>query len=83
MCQTRHSHTHKTSPLNRLETRVAMMPTDQTDKAYRSHIGRDLGGMQSMSIITTQPFADCKRVVKCQLTYSVFCIASKPSSARG
>ena len=56
---------------------------DQTNKSCRSNIGQDLGGMQSMSMVTTQPFVDCKRAVECQLTYSVFCIASKPLSARG
>ena len=79
-CQPRHSHTHGTSPPDRLETRVAMMPADQTDAACRSNVGRDLGGVQSMSMVTTQPFADCKRAVECHLTYSVFRRAKELSS---
>ena len=31
-----------------------MMLIDQTDKAYRSNVVRDLGGIQFMSIVTTQ-----------------------------
>ena len=65
MRQPRHSHTHGTSPLNRLEIRVIIMPADQTDKACRSNISQDLGGVQSMSMVTTQPFDDCERAVKC------------------
>ena len=59
-----------------------MMFAYQTDEACRSNVDRDRGGVQSMSMVTNQPFADCKRAVECQLTYSVFCIASKPSSAK-
>ena len=72
-----------TFPLDRLETRVAMMLVDQTNKTCRSNVGRDLGDVQSMSMVTTQPFADYERAVKCQLTYSVFHIANKSLSARG
>ena len=69
-------------PPNCFKTRVAMMPVDQTDKACRSNLGQNLGGMESMSMITTQPVADCKRAVEYQLTYLMFCIISKLSSAR-
>ena len=66
-CQPHHHHTHGTSPPDRLETRVAMMPADQTDKACRSNVGRDLGGVHSMSMVTTQPKLIANgRVVKCQ-----------------
>ena len=73
-------HTYETSPPNRLKTRVAIMPINQTDAACWSNVGRNLGGVQSMSMVTTQPFADCEKAVECHLTYSVFCIAKKPSS---
>ena len=36
------------------------MAADQTDKSCRSNVGRDLGGVQSMSGFITQPFADAK-----------------------
>ena len=81
-CQHRHFHTHGISPPNRLETRIVMILADQTNKTYQSNIGRNLGGVQSMSIITTQLFANCKRAVEYQLIYLVFCIISKPSSTR-
>ena len=81
-CQSFHSHSHGTLPHDRLETRVAMIPVDQTNKAYRLNVGRDLGGVQSMSMVITQPFVDYKKAVECQLTYLVFCIASKPLSTR-
>ena len=35
------------------ETRVAMMPADQTNVACRSNVGRNFGSVQSMSIVTT------------------------------
>ena len=73
-------HTYGTSPPDRLETRVAMMLVDQTNEACRSNVGRDLGGVQSMSMVTTQPFAGCERAVECHLTYLVFCIVKEPSS---
>ena len=57
-----------------------MMPADQTDEAGRSNVGRDFGDVQSMSMVTTQLFADCERAVKCHLTYSVFRIAKEPSN---
>ena len=57
-----------------------MMPANQTDVACRSNVGQDLGGVQSMSMVTTQPFADCERAVECHLTYSVFRIVKEPSS---
>ena len=57
-----------------------MMPADQTDEAGRSNVGQNFGGVQSMSIVTTQPFADCERAVECHLTYPVFRIAKEPSS---
>ena len=79
LLQTYH-HTYKTSPPNCFETRVAMMPADQTDEACKSNINRDLGGVQFMSMFTTQAFADCRRAVECHLTYLVFCIAKEPSS---
>ena len=60
-----------------------MMPADQTNKAYRPNVGQDLGGVQFISMIITQPFADCKRAVEYQLIYSMFCIASKLLSVRG
>ena len=60
-----------------------MMLADHRNKACRSNVSRNLGGVQSMSMVTTQPFADCERAVECHLTYSVFRIVSKPSSARG
>ena len=81
--QPRPTHTHETLPPNRFETRVAIMSVDQTDEACKLNVGRDLGDVQSMSMVTTQPFANYERAVECQLTYLVFCIASKPSSARG
>ena len=59
------------------------MPANQTDRVSRSNISHDLSDVQSMFMITTQLFADCKRDVKCQLTYLMFCIASKLLSARG
>ena len=83
VCQPRHPYICGTLPPNCLKTRIAMMPVDQTDEACRSNIGRGLGGIQSISMVTTQPFANCERAVECQLTYSVFYITSKPSSARG
>ena len=82
-CQPCHSHTHGTLPSDCLETRIAMMPADQTNETCRSYVGQNLGGVQSMSMVTTQSFANCERAVECQLTYLVFCIVSKPSSARG
>ena len=33
-------------------------------------------------MVTTQPFIDCKKAIKSQLTYLVFCIASKLLSAK-
>ena len=83
MYQPCHSYTYGTSSPNRLETRVAMMPADQTNEACRLNVNRDLGSVQSISMVTTQLFVDCKKTVKCQLIYSVFRIATKPSSARG
>ena len=56
------------------------MLVDQTDESCRSNVGQDLGDVQSMSMVTTQPFTNCKRVVKCHLTYLVFCIAKESSS---
>ena len=63
-----------------LETWVAMLPVDQIDAACRSNVGQNLGRVQSISMITTQPFANCERAVECHLTYSVFYIAKEPSS---
>ena len=83
MCQPSPPYTHGTLPPNHLETRVAMIPVDQTVKACRLNVGQNLGDVQFMSIVTNQPFADCKRAIECQLIYLVFRIASKPSSARG
>ena len=42
-CQPCHPHPHRTSPPNRLEIRVAMIPADQTDEACRLNTVRDLG----------------------------------------
>ena len=56
------------------------MPADQTDAAYRSNISRELGGVQSMSMANTQPFADYERAVECHLTYLMFRIAKEPLS---
>ena len=41
------------------------MPVDKTDKACRSNVGQDLDGVQTMSMVITQPFTNCKRAVKC------------------
>ena len=57
-----------------------MMSVDQTNEACRSNVGRDLDGVQSMFMVTTQPFADCERAVECHLTYSVFRIVKEPLS---
>ena len=70
-------------PPDRLKARVAMILADQIAEVCRYNIGWNLGGMQSMPMVTTQPFANRKRAIKCQLTYLLFCIASKPLSARG
>ena len=64
------------------ETKVAMMLANQIDEVCRSNVGRDFGVVQSMFMVITQPFANCKRVVKCHLTYLVFCIVSKPLSVK-
>ena len=37
-----------------------MMFANQIDKAYRSNIGQDLGGMQSMFMVTFQPLLIAK-----------------------
>ena len=42
-----------------------MIPADQTDEVCKSNVGRDLGGLQSMSIVTTKSFTDCKITIKC------------------
>ena len=73
-------HTYGTLPPDRLEIKVALMSVDQTDMACRSNVGQDFGGIQSMSMVTTQSFADCERAVECHLTYLVFCIAKESSS---
>ena len=41
--QPRLPHNHGTLPPNRLETKVAMMPADQTNEACGSNIVRDFG----------------------------------------
>ena len=78
-CQPRHC-TYGTSPPDRLETRVAIMPTDQTDKAYRLIAVRDLDYIQPKRIANG-------RAVKCQsvevrLTYSVFRNQTSRKSAK-
>ena len=44
-CQPCYSYTHGKSPLNRFETKVAMMPINQGEEAYRLNIGQNFGGM--------------------------------------
>ena len=73
-------HTYGTLPPDCLETRVAMMSIDQINEACRSNVGQDLDGVQSMSMVTTQPFVDCERAVECHLIYLVFRIVKEPSS---
>ena len=82
MYQLHHLYTNRTLSFNQLQTKVAIMFADKTDEACRSNVSLDLSGVQSISIITTLLFADCEKVVKCQLTYLVFRIASKPSNVR-
>ena len=65
-------HTHGTLPPDRLQTRVAMMSVDQTNKVCRSIVSRDLSGVQSMSMVTTQPIGNCERAIKYQLTSRCF-----------
>ena len=82
MSQTRYYYTYVTLPLYRLEIIVAIMLVDQINKTCRSNIGQDLDSVQSMSMVTTQPFANCKKTVEYQLTYLVFFIVSKSSNIR-
>ena len=44
-CQPCHYYKHGISRSNRLKTKVAMMSVDQTDKAYKSNVIRDLGNV--------------------------------------
>ena len=81
-CHPHYYYTHGALPPNRLKTRVVIILTDQTNKACTLNIDRDLGGIQSMSIVTIQLFADYKRAIKYYLTYLVFCITNKPLSAK-
>ena len=41
------------------------MPADQTNEAYRLNVGWNLDGVKSISMVTTQPFADCKKIIEC------------------
>ena len=59
ICQP-HYHTHEILYPNCLKTNVIIMPVDQTNKAYKSNVGQDFGNIQSMSMVTTQSFIDCK-----------------------
>ena len=59
-CQPRHPHNYGTLPPNRLETRVAMIFADQNNEAYRTNVGRDFGGVQSISMVITQPLLIAK-----------------------
>ena len=88
-CQSRY-HTHGILSPNHLKTRVAMIPVDQTNKACRSNAVRDLGGVQSISMITTQPKLIANgRAVKVSedtrvcLTYLVFCNRASHKSVKG
>ena len=63
-CQPPPPHTHGTLLLDCLETRVAIMPADQTDEVCRSNVGRDFGSVQSIYIVITQLFTDCKRAIE-------------------
>ena len=78
--QAHHHYTHRILLPVCLKTRVAIMSADQTDKACKLNIGRDLGGVQSMSMVTIQLFANCKRAVEYHLTYLMFCIVKESSS---
>ena len=61
-----------------------MIPTDQTNEACRSNAIQNLDGVQSISIITTQPklIANDKAIkvlegTRVYLTYLVFCKLGK------
>ena len=67
-----------------------MTPVDQTDEACRSNAVRDLGGVQSISMVTTQPklIANGRAVkvsegTRVRLTYSVFRNQASRKNARG
>ena len=67
-----------------------MIPVDQTDEACRSNAIRDFGGVQSMSMVTTQPklITNSKAVMVSEgtrvcLTYLVFGNRASRKSARG
>ena len=76
ICQP-HYHTHGTLLSDCLKTRIAMKPPDQIDEACRSNVGQDLSDVQSISMVITQLFANCKRAVECHLTYLMFYIAKE------
>ena len=65
-----------------------MISVDQTDETDKSNIVGDLGDVQSMSIVTTQPklitngrSVNCQKVEVC-LTYLMFCNLVSHKSAR-
>ena len=66
-----------------------MIFLDQTDKVYRSNAVQNLGGIQSMSMVTTQPklIANGRAVklsegTRIRLTYLVFCNRANRKSIR-
>ena len=79
MSQPYYYHIFGTLPPNHLETRVAMIPVDQTNEAYRSNAVQDFGNIQFMFMVITQPklivngrAVKVSEGIKVHMTYLVF-----------